>query len=278
MKTKSFVSGFILALVLSITFTAFAGTRIQKTISAWVGGITIVVDGVRMSPKDANNNAVEPILVNGTTYVPIRFISEAFGSKAKYIAETSTIYLGEKQKIESFLLRDMAPYQKTTYAKANYGTYGGWISTPYAADKRFTVIDWSNTGTISIGGKEYTSQSMVLAEGVTENVSSYVLSKNYNKMTADFGIDDASTDTLKTTGRVEIYGDGVLLKRMMKSKGEALEHFEVDLTDVRAVTIKVKGSVTINKVGSDTVYSNQVLCDLINIKMFPVDPTTTQPQ
>lgn len=282
MKLKSFAYGFatalVLVLVLSLAVASFAATPgIQKQIMAVFGGKTLVFDGVRMTPKDVNNNEVQPILYQGTTYVPIRFISEAFNKKVTYVPGTTTIYLGDAQATEAFLLRDMRPYEKTQYTVPNYGSYGGWASAEYPNDKRFTVISWSNTGKLMVADKEYVSQSMILSAGIKEDVSSYMLNGKYRKLTADFGIDDISTDTTGTYGIVEIYGDGKQLYRINKAKGYALEHFEVDLTGVSSMTIKVKGSATSNTVGNDTAYSSQVVCDFINVRMYPVDPANTQP-
>lgn len=272
MKGKSFLFGFITALVLTMSVAVFAATGVAKQLSVTVGGMTIVIDGVKMAPRDVNNQSVEPIIYNGTTYVPIRFISEVFNKSVKYVGATSTIFIGEPQRQEAILLRDMTPYLKTQFDEPNYGAYGGWIPTPYAADKRFTVINWSKTGTMNIADRGYVSQSTMLSDGVTENSASYLLDGQYKRLEADFGIDDCSTSSPEISGRVEIYGDGQLLKRSMKSKGQAIEHLSVDLTGIKVMTIKVKGNVTVNQVNGETLYTDQAVCDLINITMYPVAP------
>ena len=71
---------------------------------------------------------------------------------------------------------------------------------------------------------------------------------------------------------MEIFGDGELLKRSMKTKGQAIEHLSVDLTGVKLLTIKVKGNVTVNEVNDKILYSDQAVCNLINITMYPVAP------
>ena len=148
MKGKSFFFGFITALVLTMSVAVFAATGVTRQLTVQMGGMTIVIDGVKMAPRDVNNQPVEPIVYNGTTYVPIRFISEVFNKSIKYVGATSTIFIGEPQRQEAILLRDMTPYNKTQYAEPNYGAYGGWTSTPYAADKTFhcdqLVQDWQH--------------------------------------------------------------------------------------------------------------------------------------
>ena len=61
------------ALVMSMPFAA---ALTQKNIT--VGrGVTIYVDDQKINPGDANGNPVEPMLYNGTTYLPIRAVSAA---------------------------------------------------------------------------------------------------------------------------------------------------------------------------------------------------------
>ena len=276
-QLKPFFLGFVFALVLSFSLSSFAGTGIQRTITAAFGGLSIVMDGVRMSPKDVNNNEVQPILYGGTTYVPIRFLSEALGKKVTFIGATSSIYIGEQQKVEAFLLRDIKPVEKTVFAQTNYGSYGGWKATEYAADKRFTIIDWSNTGILTIDDREYTSQSMMLSDGVRENNATYNLNGRYKRILGKFGVDDLSTNTIGTMGYVELLGDGKQLARVYNSRGHAPVSVDVDLTGVNSLKIRLVGSATSNQVAGATVYSAQVVCDFFDVLMYPVDPANTQP-
>ena len=50
MKGKSFLFGFITALVLTMSVAVFAATGVAKQLSVTVGGMTIVIDGVKMAP------------------------------------------------------------------------------------------------------------------------------------------------------------------------------------------------------------------------------------
>lgn len=64
-----------------------------------MGGIKIVVDGETIEPKDANGNPVEPIIYNGTTYLPVRAVAQALTKGTKQIEwdqNTWTVYIGER--------------------------------------------------------------------------------------------------------------------------------------------------------------------------------------
>ena len=80
---------YIAALVMSMPFAA---ALTQKNIT--VGrGVTIYVDDRKINPGDANGNPVEPMLYNGTTYLPIRAVSEMLDCKVDWddTSKTATI-------------------------------------------------------------------------------------------------------------------------------------------------------------------------------------------
>ena len=73
--------GFFLGLVagaLIFGSVALAKNSETRTLSAVFRGIWIEIDRTPFTPKDVNDNVVEPFIVDGTTYLPIRAISEAF--------------------------------------------------------------------------------------------------------------------------------------------------------------------------------------------------------
>lgn len=55
--------------------------------------IAIILDGVSLSPADAAGNFVEPFLLDGTTYLPVRAISEALNLTVTWDDATSTVIL-----------------------------------------------------------------------------------------------------------------------------------------------------------------------------------------
>lgn len=55
--------------------------------------INIFINGGKFIAKDGNGDVVNPILENGTTYLPVRAIGEAFGKEVEWVAETKTVKL-----------------------------------------------------------------------------------------------------------------------------------------------------------------------------------------
>ena len=60
-----------------------------------VGDERIVVDRNELHPVDSDGNAVEPMIYNGTTYLPVRAIASAVGKAAYWDGPTYTVYLGD---------------------------------------------------------------------------------------------------------------------------------------------------------------------------------------
>lgn len=64
---KAFITGFLIGGILLISCSGTAKS-VSKTITAVYNNIKIYVDGKLIEPKDANGNAIEPFIYNGTTY------------------------------------------------------------------------------------------------------------------------------------------------------------------------------------------------------------------
>lgn len=60
-------------------------------------GIKIIVDGHELNPTDVNGNKVEPIIYNGTTYLPVRAVANALGKAVYWDGPNYTVYLGEPE-------------------------------------------------------------------------------------------------------------------------------------------------------------------------------------
>ena len=87
-----------LALTLSLTLPASA-TKATESVLITYRGITVVLDGAVLSPTDANGNAVEPFIMDGSTYLPLRAIAGALGLGVDWDDASSTVTLssgGEK--------------------------------------------------------------------------------------------------------------------------------------------------------------------------------------
>ncbi|MGN1097993.1 MAG: copper amine oxidase N-terminal domain-containing protein [Clostridia bacterium] len=55
--------------------------------------VKIYIDGVLLEPMDVNGNPVTPVIIDGTTYLPVRAVAGAIGYEVKWDGETRSVYL-----------------------------------------------------------------------------------------------------------------------------------------------------------------------------------------
>lgn len=77
---KERLKGMLVGLLIGTTVaggTVWAGSG-MKNIDVMYDNIKIYMDGELVKPKDANGQTVEPFIYNGTTYLPVRAVGNAY--------------------------------------------------------------------------------------------------------------------------------------------------------------------------------------------------------
>ncbi|WP_394970173.1 copper amine oxidase N-terminal domain-containing protein [Candidatus Allofournierella merdipullorum] len=90
---RGFVAGFLTAVLAMSLVVGAQATVGKKTMTADYNNIKIELDGQQITPTDANGKAVEPFAVDGTTYLPVRAVSEALGVDVEWDGNTNTVLL-----------------------------------------------------------------------------------------------------------------------------------------------------------------------------------------
>lgn len=90
---RSFLTGVLTTLlVLGLAVPALAVAT--KTIDVSTG-VNIYIDDVKLNPTDAAGNPVDVFIYNGTTYLPVRAVSEALGKVVQWDGATQSVYIGK---------------------------------------------------------------------------------------------------------------------------------------------------------------------------------------
>ena len=141
---KGYVLGFLSAalIVSSIGYAANTTTLYNVLLE----GVKIVVDGQKINPTDANGNTVEPIIYNGTTYLPVRAVANAIGKAVYWDGPNYTVYLGNmdgKLEYPTAMLKDMTSISKSFNTSQdlvdNYDNqYGGALKIASSWNKDLT--------------------------------------------------------------------------------------------------------------------------------------------
>lgn len=94
---KQRLQGIIAGLTIGSILTAgvaFAKSG-TETLEVMYDNIRIRSDGLDCETKDVNGNSVEPFIFNGSTYVPIRAVSEALGKKVLWDDKDKVVYISD---------------------------------------------------------------------------------------------------------------------------------------------------------------------------------------
>lgn len=93
MKNKKIrVAVIVMSLILVLTGAAYASIG-SRTAELFYNNIKIWLDGKEIVPVDASGNVVEPFIIDGTTYLPVRAVSSALGLDVSWNDQTKTVEL-----------------------------------------------------------------------------------------------------------------------------------------------------------------------------------------
>ncbi|RXZ78990.1 hypothetical protein EBB07_24970 [Paenibacillaceae bacterium] len=112
-KIKGFTLGvFTTVLSVSLIGSAVAAGKLT-TIKVVQDNIKLFVDGKLVKPTDVKGNVIEPFIYDGTTYLPLRSLSNALTNNQKPVswdAKTSSIYVGQAPVAAQTDIAEVEPY------------------------------------------------------------------------------------------------------------------------------------------------------------------------
>ena len=127
---KKTLKGYILGILSSMLLFGIVAYAASTTTlyNVRANGVKIVIDGRELHPTDVNGNKVEPIIYNGTTYLPVRAVANAFNKAVQWDGPNYTVYLGDmdgKLKYPTVELENMTSINEEMYKTKkltdNYG-------------------------------------------------------------------------------------------------------------------------------------------------------------
>lgn len=205
-KFVSFLSGMLTALLLVGMAAPALAAGFSKYIEVSTG-VSLYMDDTKLDPRDANGNPVEVFIYNGTTYLPVRAISEALEIPVQWDGSTRSVYVGKHTGNKPAVwLADMDYFLGTeNLSKAN------------------TAKD--NTGETHVH---------CIMRGFTRK---YMLNGNYSRLTGTlFQKYEYRSDSLfSEKPGMAIYADGELVYEYGFAKGDTgikPVNFDIDLTGV----------------------------------------------
>jgi len=98
-RVKWFVLGVAVAIMMSVLVVPGLAASLSKEATLYYRNIKITLNGQEIVPKDASGTVVEPFVIDGTTYLPVRAIANALGMGVLWDDPTSTVKLTDDERL-----------------------------------------------------------------------------------------------------------------------------------------------------------------------------------
>lgn len=131
-RLQGLVAGVLVGVML--TSGVVYAKQISETAELFYNNIKIVMNGKEIQPKDANGTYVEPFIINGTTYLPVRGIASALDLNVEWDGNTNTVVLSDALTAPFTLAagqyivgEDIAPGKYDCLAVSGSGNFMGTV-------------------------------------------------------------------------------------------------------------------------------------------------------
>ena len=171
--------------------------------------MNVYVDDVKIEPQDEHGNPVEVFSYNGTTYLPVRALSKAFGKPIQWDGKTLSVYVGKHSSDKPAVWLENLDY---------FDSDGHTLKA--SKDTK------DNLGRVYEHALRPTCRSS----------TTYKLNGQYSAISGTYFQEYSKRDK-KDEGTMKIYGDGELLYTATVSGGIDPIDFRVDLTGVLELKI-----------------------------------------
>lgn len=215
-KIKYFSSGFFSAfLVMALLLSAVSFAN-SSTLSATISDIKVYLDGNAFISKDSAGNELKPLIINGSTYLPVKAISEAVGKPVTWEPKTRSIYIGKNDlgtpAIYLLQLKSFYRSRDTYYVEKPVDNLGR----VYDRNKSMT---WTYDGYVI-----------------------YNIDGKYSRLTTTFGMLEERKDST-SQNIVRIYGDDQLIYTSdIMTGGVKPIAIDVDISGFNQLKIEFKNS------------------------------------
>lgn len=201
------------AMVLCFSSGVLAAGNIQSITAQINRGISVKLDGKTQTMYDATGKRVYPVIYQGTTYLPVRSISNMLGVDIAWDNATSSVLLGE--------------------GAGNIGT----SVKPYEV-KNGTIFDGAAAKSFTVSGQAYKTGFTLRGRSISSE--SYALLSTSGKKTLSFDVGHIDgTGSAKLD--LGIFLNDSCEKTVNVSATQGVKHIEIDLDGASVVKLQFLG-------------------------------------
>ncbi|MDR0936909.1 MAG: NPCBM/NEW2 domain-containing protein [Oscillospiraceae bacterium] len=114
----SFALGAVFTLgIVFLSVPSLAASTTQM-ISVIFSDMKLIIDGKQYTPKDSSGGEIKPLVYNGTTYLPLKAVAEAFGRVAAWDSVTQSAIIERATPLNP-LLKDLKPSNMSVHYNYN---------------------------------------------------------------------------------------------------------------------------------------------------------------
>ncbi len=232
-RLQGLIAGILLGAML--TGGVVFAKQISETAELFYNNIKIYIDGGEIVPKDANGNVVEPFTMNGTTYLPVRAISNAFGKDVEWDGATQSVYIGKKDhtKPDNYLDR----IQYNDYKKGTSGNFMRVINgtvTDYNENVYTNGILFGNSSVIN---DDSDGAGTIIAYPLNSQYST-LKGKIFLPKSYDIATGKADTCDVRDSD-IYFYGDGKLIYKVNNLTPSMPFNISIDIKGINQLTVKI---------------------------------------
>lgn len=189
-RFKDFIFGFVVCLLLFVLVIPAVAAGINATLV--YNNIKITLDGKQADPKDANGKTVEPFIIDGTVYLPVRAVSEILGFNVDWDDVNKTVILFTTEAAASILYDRTKPAPVGITQKININNLNTYTATITITELLRGDAAWAKIQEANMyndkpeAGKEYILAKIKLtASNVTDDKTISLSSFSFTVFSAD---------------------------------------------------------------------------------------------
>lgn len=218
----------VLMLTMVVSVSASNGTR---TLEVIYSDIQLVVDGIKVElGLDTSGDSIEPFILNGTTYLPVRAVAEALGEEVGWDGSTKTVYIGKRNVTD-----DKEKYIGNGIEYIDYKEGSSYHRFGYVYNDETYIMD--NVGN---KGNNYIFLNLDndwMGRDKRWNYIEFPTNGLYSKFRGTVALSDTYKET-SAISVLEVYADDTLVAQYPIESGVMSQEIEVDIKNALKVRFK----------------------------------------